>query len=206
MTADERVEFETDDGFTLEGIRHGAGPVWVVLGHMRPADMTSWEDFAETLAETGVTALTYNNRGYGASEGVADEYDVGTDARAAIAFARANGAQQVFYMGASMNGTAAMYVGAKEDLVGIAVLSGVPDFEGIDGFGSLPQVEAPKLFVAARDDKDRAEQATKFYESASEPKTLILYDTGGHGTAMFGDNGPELTQALLEFVGENRAL
>jgi fermentation-respiration switch protein FrsA (DUF1100 family) len=174
--------------------------VWVVLGHMRPADMTSWFDFAAVAADQDLTALTYNNRGYGASGGVREEYDVGTDALAAIHFARRSGAEAIFYVGASMNGTAALHVGAREDLAGVASLSGVPSFAGADGMGSVGAVAAPKLFVAARDDGDKWEFAEAFYRASAEPRTLLLFDEGGHGTAMFDANEAELTRALLEFL------
>jgi pimeloyl-ACP methyl ester carboxylesterase len=111
--------------------------------------MTSWFDFAMAAADRGLVALTYNNRGYGASDGDREDYDVGIDALAAIRFAREGGAEKIFYVGASMNGTAALYVGAREDLAGIASLSGVPEFAGTDGMGSTAGVGAPKLFVAA---------------------------------------------------------
>jgi pimeloyl-ACP methyl ester carboxylesterase len=198
----ESVWFRTDDGLTLEALRYGRGPVWVVLGHMRPADMGSWNAFATAAAGAGYTALTYNNRGYGDSEGTAEEYRVGLDARAAIACARGHGAEKVFYVGASMNGTAALFVGAREDLAGIAALSGVPDFAGTPGLAVVPEIKAPKLFVAARDDGEKADHARKFFEMAGEPRRLILYETGGHGTDMFGDNGPALTASLLSFVAD----
>jgi len=199
----EPVRFETGDGLSLEGARFGRGPVWVVLGHMRPADMTSWFPFAQLVADAGHTALAYNNRGYGASAGVATEYRVGADALAAIAFARAHGARQVFYIGASMNGTAALFVGAREDLAGIAALSGVPEFSGTDGLTSVPDIAAPKLFVAARDDGAKADNARQFYDAAGDPRDLILYEQGGHGTDMFTANGPALTARLLEFIAAN---
>ncbi|MBT8196972.1 MAG: hypothetical protein KJO84_00580, partial [Acidimicrobiia bacterium] len=40
------VTLTTTDGLLLEGTVAGEGDEWVVLAHMRPADMTSWEPFA----------------------------------------------------------------------------------------------------------------------------------------------------------------
>lgn len=196
------VEFDTEDGLALEALRYGRGPVWVVLGHMRPADMGSWGAFATAAAEAGYTALTYNNRGYGGSQGIAEDYRVGVDARAAVAFAREHGAERVFYIGASMNGTAALFVGAHDEPAGIAALSAVPEFAGTPGQALVPEIGAPKLFVAARDDGEKANHARRFFDIAGEPRRLILYDTGGHGTDMFAGNGPDLTAALLGFVAD----
>jgi pimeloyl-ACP methyl ester carboxylesterase len=78
------VTFPTADGLTLEGTLYAAGSTWVLLAHMRPADMTSWFDFALAAQQAGYTALAYNNRGYGASD-AGGPLDVGADALAAFA-------------------------------------------------------------------------------------------------------------------------
>ncbi len=65
--------------------------------------MTSWYDFAEALNAAGYSAPTYYNRGHGNSDPATD-FDVGTNAPAAIAFTRSEGTTTVFFMGASMKG------------------------------------------------------------------------------------------------------
>lgn len=190
------VTFTTSDGLTLEGRLFPAGSTWVLLGHMRPADMTSWFDFAQTLASEGFTALAYNSRGYGESEG--DGFDVGVDARAAVAFARAGGAARIVYVGASMNGTAAVIVAAEEDLAAIAALSAVPTFSGADALERAPEVTEPALFVAARDDASAVDDAELLAAAVQGPAEVVLYDRGGHGTNMFSQ--PDLAPTLLAFV------
>jgi pimeloyl-ACP methyl ester carboxylesterase len=163
--------------------------------------MTSWFEFAAAAQQAGYTALAYNNRGYGASD-PGDPLDVGADAAAALAFARANGAAAVFFFGASMNGAAALYLAAGEDLAGIASLSGVPDWDNTPGLEHAGEITEPALFVAAEDDGGAVQTARLMAEAVGGPARVQVYPTGGHGTDMFGDN-PGLTSLLLDFLGQN---
>ena len=197
-SAPEDVTFPTADGLTLEGRLFPAGPVWVLLAHMFPADMTSWFDFAAAAQEAGYTALAYNNRGYGGSD-PGDPLDVGADALAAFAFAQAGGAEAVFFFGASMNGAAALFLAAEEDLAGIASLSGVPTWDNTPGIERAPEATEPALFVAAQDDEGAVDMAQAMARALGGTSQIIIFLTGGHGTDMFGAN-PGLTTLLLEFL------
>ena len=112
--------FMTSDGLELEAQVWGEGNTYVILAHMRPADMTSWFDFARLLADEGYTALAFNFRGYGESDsGDEAEFSVAEDVRAAIDAATAAGASKVFVVGASMGGTGAVVAAASNDIAGI---------------------------------------------------------------------------------------
>jgi len=200
-TAPRDVRFPTPDGLNLEGRLFPAGPTWVLLGHMRPADMASWFDFAAVLQQAGYTALAYNNRGYGNSDDGAP-LDVGADAQGALAFARVSGAEAVLFIGASMNGAAALFLAAEEDLAGIATLSGAPEWDNTPGLSRAGEVTEPALFVAARNDGDAALVADAMGASVAGNAQVIIYPTGGHGTAMFAAN-PGLADLLLRFVAAN---
>ena len=195
------VTFPTADGLTLEGRLYNTGsPTWVILAHMYPADLNSWLAFALALHEaTGYSVLAYNNRGYGNSQGSRDLIDVGADALAATAFARSQGAASVFFFGASMNGAAALFLAAEEDLAGIASLSGVPVWDNTPGLERAPEVTEPALFVAAQDDGDAVATAQAMAAATDGESEVVTYPTGGHGTDMFGDN-PGLTTRLLDFL------
>jgi len=194
----QEVTFPTADGLRLEGRLFGTGPTWVILAHMRPADMASWFDFAQAAQEAGFTALAYNNRGYGDSD-PGDPLDVGADARAAFAYARAGGAGAVFFFGASMNGAAALFLAAEENLAGIVSLSGVPEWDNTPGLERAPEVTEPALFVAAEDDGNAVGMAEAMASAVGGDSRVVAYPTGGHGTTMFGAN-PGLTALLLDFV------
>ncbi len=196
----QEVTFPTADGLTLEGRLYAAGSTWVILAHMFPADMTSWFEFAAAAQQAGYTALAYNNRGYGGSSATDGPLDVGVDALAAFAFARANGAEAVFFFGASMNGAAALFLAAEEDLAGIASLSGVPAWDNTPGLERAAEVTEPALFIAAEDDDGAVATARAMAEAVGGQPEVVAYPTGGHGTDMFAGNAG-LTDLLLEFVG-----
>lgn len=199
----EDVTFDTSDGLTLQGRILPGDSTWVVLGHMFPADMSSWFEFAEQVAAAGHTAFAFNNRGYGSSDGDRNDPRVGTDGAAALELARSRGAAKIFYFGASMNGAAALLLAAQEDLAGIATLSGVPQFGDADGLAVITEIAEPKLFIAARDDSGAVGDAEDFFDRSSEPRELLVFEVGGHGTDMFGENGEVLTETLLRFIAEH---
>ncbi|MBM3696062.1 MAG: hypothetical protein FJW79_09050 [Actinobacteria bacterium] len=193
------VTFPAADGTVLEGRAFPAGDTWILLAHMYPADMASWFDFATAAQEAGFTALAYNNRGYGGSEGTRDLIDVGSDALGAIAFARSNGADRVLFFGASMNGAAALFAAAEEDLAGIASLSGVPEWHNTPGLARAGDVTEPALFIAAEDDRGAVGTAEVMAAAVAGDTRVVVYPAGGHGTAMFRAN-PGLAALLLDFA------
>ena len=119
------VTFTTDDGVELKGRLFGQGSRGVVLAHMYPADQSSWWGFAQTLADEGYVALSFDFRGYGNSGGDKEIKLIDRDVRAALDFLEKQGATTVFLAGASMGGTASLKVAAKEGekLAGVVSLS-----------------------------------------------------------------------------------
>lgn len=179
------VTLATEDGLVLEATVYPGSTSWVVLGHMLPADKDSWRSLAAALQRRGYSVLAYNNRGYGNSGGGRQPYALLTDAEAALSFAADSGAQSIVYGGASMNGAAALVLGAEHDLAGIFTLSAVPSFPGVeDAISSVPDIAEPKLFVAAEDDGDAADDARDYFDHASDPRQMIILEQGGHGTRL----------------------
>ncbi len=194
------ADISTEDGLVLESRTFPAGRDWVVLAHMRPADMTSWFDFGERLAAEGYTALTFNFRGYGNSEGGPDEFAVGTDVTAAVDFAVGRGAERVFVIGASMGGTGALVAAADRPVAGVATLSAPGDFFGADALAAVPRITAPKLFVAAESDAPYPDIVAEFVEVAPDSARQQIFTGNAHGTDLFTSHGPELTDLLLDFL------
>jgi alpha/beta superfamily hydrolase len=177
-----------------------AGETWIVLGHMLPADRGSWTPLAMRLQEAGYSVLAYDNRGYGGSTGTKEPFDLLADATAAIDFARSEGAGSIVYGGASMNGAAALYVGAIEDLAGVFTLSAVPSFSGVPAASDqIPEIVEPMLFVAAEDDGNASNDAAAF-DQAAATSTLLVYESGGHGTTLLGSR-PELIDEIVTWLG-----
>ena len=197
------ARISTTDGVDLESLTWPAGPDWVVLAHMRPADLTSWLDFAEVLQGEGYTALAFNFRGYGNSTGPQEPFAVDTDVIAAVDFARERGAERVFVIGASMGGTGALVAAAQRDVAGVATLSAPDVFFDADAVGAVADIAAPKLFVAAEDDGPYNTIVGDLFAAAGEPKLQQLYSGSDHGTDLFASHGDELRALLLDFLANS---
>lgn len=198
-----QVTFETEDGVQLSGHLFGASDVGIVLSHMEPADQESWWDFAPILADKGYMALAYDFRGYGRSGGARELGLIDRDVQAAVDFLRSKGASRVFLVGASMGGTASLKVAAMEEVAGVVTLSAPPEFEGIETSADLPAIDAPKLFIAARDDTNGfyARSVDLFYQLALEPKERQKVDSDAHGTDLLsGDIGPRVRGLIVDFL------
>jgi len=209
------VEFSTtpvagddeNDPITLDGRVFGAGPTGVILAHMRPADQTEWFPFATELAATGeFTVLTFDFRGYGASTGGKQFDRIDTDLGAAIDYMRDSlDVEDVFLVGASMGGTAALVAGSRVDVAGIISISSPGQFPPLDALDHVGTITEPKLFITSEDDVPQARAQESFWEIAKEPKQQHIYQGSAHGTELFdGPFAADLKQRILAFLRANR--
>jgi pimeloyl-ACP methyl ester carboxylesterase len=189
----------TSQGLRLEAKAWGTGETYVVLAHMRPADMTSWFDFARLLADEGYTAVAFNFSGYGESEGEEGEFQVADDVRAAVNAALADEASEVFVIGASMGGTGAVAAAVSNNIAGIVTLSAPFVFESLDLDTALPSVSTPLLLIAADEDGDAANDALAIASAVVDAELLVL-PGAQHGTNMFAEHGVEITERILAFL------
>ena len=189
----------TSEGLHLEAKAWGTGSRYVVLAHMRPADMTSWFDFARLLADEGYTAVAFNFRGYGESDGNEGEFSVADDVRAAANAAHDAGASEVFVVGASMGGTGAVAAATSNHIAGTVTLSAPAEFEGVDAARLSPVVVGPLLLIAADEDAEAANDALAIASGKDDAELLVL-PGAQHGTNLFAEHGPEITARILEFL------
>ena len=199
------VALTAEDGVRLDA-RHFAADRQrlVVLLHMYPADQRSWHDFARALWEDGVSALTVDFRGYGASEGGKDTAKIDRDARAALAFARDRGYESVVLVGASMGGTAAIMVAAEEPVAGVITLSAPISFRGLDAKSAAGRVPVPLAVLASRGDTSAADSLATLAERAGlDERHAVLYEGREHGTDMLtGEHGAQVWARLRELIAE----
>lgn len=191
-------EIVTADGLVLEAERFGVGEDFVVLSHMRPADMSSWFSFAGFLGGEGFTAITFNFRGYGNSEGAG--FAVEVDVAAAVDAARTLGADRVFLIGASMGGTGAIAAAGASNVDGVITLSAPDRFEGVDAAAAAADVSVPMLLIAAEDDEPYASDAEVIASQAGGPARVMILPGRKHGTDLFVDHSELLTGTILEFL------
>src|SRR5437660_125022 len=104
------VRFLTSDHVQLAGLLYGHGKTVVICSHMARTDKSIWSDsgIAQRLALHGYLVLTYDFRGNGDSSGSHSIWMLDVDLRAALLFAREQGATKVVLLGASMGGTATL--------------------------------------------------------------------------------------------------
>ncbi|MSQ42205.1 MAG: alpha/beta fold hydrolase [Dehalococcoidia bacterium] len=178
----------------------------VILLHMYAADQTAWFDFARALQAEGREAvLTFDFRGYGASDGPKDPDRIGLDVRAAIAFARGRGYQSIALVGASMGGTAALIDAPQASVAGVLAISAPGQFGSLDAEAVVAQVRVPLALLASRGDTAAAESLQAMGKLANlDPGCLVLYDGAEHGTTMLtGAHGVEVRRqlrALLDWI------
>jgi pimeloyl-ACP methyl ester carboxylesterase len=191
--------------FEAEGATAG-----VVLAHMRPADQSSWFEYAEILADDGYQALTFNFRGYcpggeaDCSSGKTDPTMLWRDVLAAVRFLRSTGVARVGVIGASIGGTAAL-VAAAQPTAGVgavATLSAPISFSGLTASPeTLVAVPFAKLFVAGNGDSTAAADAESLYDLSAPPKRVEILPSEDHGTDLLeGNQGPNVRQILLAWL------
>jgi dienelactone hydrolase len=200
------VVFRTEDGGTIYGIVYGKSSHAVVLVHGGQYRKESWDAQARSLVEAGFMALAIDLRGFGSSTGPgqADPFTapLHLDVLAAVRYLRANGAQSVSLVGASMGGWAAAdaVVSAKAGEISRLVLLGT-------GAGNQPpeRVVGPKLLIASREDRSgdglRLPGIEKAFEKMPEPKRLLIVGGSAHAQAMFATSvGGQVTREMIRFL------
>jgi dienelactone hydrolase len=200
------VSFPTEDGGTISGIVCGKSPRAVVLVHGGQYRKESWDSQARSLVEVGLMALAVDLRGFGSSTGPgqADPYTAPLylDVLAAVRYLRANGAQSVSVVGASMGGWAAAdaVALAKAGEISRLVLLGA-------GAGDQPPelIAVPKLLIVSREDRSgdglRLPGIEKAYKRMPEPKRILIVTGSAHAQGMFDTTvGDRVTREMIRFL------
>jgi pimeloyl-ACP methyl ester carboxylesterase len=198
---------ETADGVRLYAVEAGSGPVGVVLAHESPADLCGWLPYMATLERAGLRVLAFDFRGFGDSQRPVSTHKYlayGNDFRAAIARLRSDGARQVFLIGASFGGAAALAYGPSLPIAGLVSLSGETQIAGanLDGLAAVPRLKAPLLIVGSRDDRylPVSDALLLLRRAGSRDKRTALYPGAFHGWQLVED-APYATKARALVLG-----
>jgi pimeloyl-ACP methyl ester carboxylesterase len=175
----------TFDGARLYAIEAGTGATTVVLMHESPADLCGWLPYAATLTQAGVRVLAFDFRNFGDSSRPPGRLATafGRDVRAAVARARADGAEHVFLVGASFGGVAALTFGASVPVTGVISMSGETRLGAMNALTAVRRLRVPLLIVGSRQDRylTVAEARTLLRRARSKDKRLVMYPGGFHG-------------------------
>ena len=94
-----------------------------------------------------------------------------------------------------------MKVASREEVTGVVTISAPPSIEGLDATEDVTEISAPKLFIAARNDRYYARSVDLFDQTAPDPKERQIVDGGAHGTDMLsGDSGPRVQGLIVDFL------
>jgi pimeloyl-ACP methyl ester carboxylesterase len=177
---------KTGDGVRLYVIEAGTGKTAVVLAHGGRSDLCDTLTFATRLVAAGYRIVAFDFRGSGRSESPStNRLALGKDLAAAVAHARATGAERVFLIGSSMGGAAIVQNTSALRVEGRISLSGTrlwPGF-GINNPAGLPRIRAPFLYVGSRNDwrAPLKEALGIFRRVGAADKRTAFYPGSDHG-------------------------
>jgi len=206
IIASHTVTFDTPDGARIAGELYGSGKtavVFSVMGNCKPG----WREFAWLTAAQGLMALTYPWRDCGPS-GPINEAELRqnfvNDARGAINFVRAQGAEKIILAGASLGGLASAKLAIESQASGLIVFASpleIPQW-GFKIEAAELNTNIPKLFLTAENDTVVSVDVSRaLYDLAAEPKEWQTYPGREHGTDLFNTEiGEEVKLRILEFI------
>jgi uncharacterized protein len=224
----EEVWFRNAEGLKLHGwLFHSTtrpAAATVVYAHGNGGNLSYCGWVGEGLAARGFDVLLFDYRGYGRSEGEsAGEAGLYADAEAAYDFVtkeRRVPPHRVVLYGQSLGTAAVADVAARRECGALVLESGLssaadmaavvmpwlPRFvrrltkNKLDTVSKLPQVRCPVLVVHGdRDEVIPASQGRKLFESAPEPKRLVIVERAGHND-LSNVGGEKYIDTLAEFV------
>ncbi|MBI3744507.1 MAG: alpha/beta hydrolase [Chloroflexi bacterium] len=202
------VLFRAQDGVVLHGTIYGDSLTMIILAHSLNSDQKSWGQFPDILTNRGYSVLTFDFRGHGASPAAKEPGIADADLAAALDFARNTqglGRHDVYVIGSNMGATAAIKVASREQVKALVALSPGVNIRGLTAVPDIDRVEEPKLFIAAQNDTQGAQDAQTLYDRAHDPRQIQIVPGNDVGTDLLkGVQGDKVRTAILDFFGSNR--
>jgi uncharacterized protein len=191
--------------------------------HGNGGNLSSVVGVAQELTARGFDTMIFDYRGYGRSEGrLTDEWGLYADAEAFynhLVRDRGVRAEKIALYGQSLGTTAAIDLASRLPCGALIVESGLSSASdmGVVSFPWLPRqlhflaknrfesarkissVKCPALIAHATNDPViPVEQGRKLYESARDPKRLVIVEGGEH--ILFGSAGEKFVVGLVDFI------
>jgi uncharacterized protein len=191
--------------------------------HGNGGNLSSVVWVAQELTARGFDTMIFDYRGYGRSEGrLTDEWGLYADAEAVYShLVRERGikAEKLALYGQSLGTTAAIDLASRLPCAALIVESGLSSASDM-GVVSLPwlprklhflaknrfesarkmaEVKCPALIAHGTNDAViPVDQGRKLYESARDPKRLVIVEGGDH--FLFGSGGEKFVSGMVEFI------
>lgn len=217
----EAVDLATGDGLSLRAWFVEAGPTAVLLLPGNAGNRAGRAPLARALADTGLSVLLVDYRGYGGNPGSPSDDGLALDARAAAAWLRDRpGVRRVVYLGESLGAAVAVRLAVEHPPAALILRSPFRSLAAVARvhYGPVPgwllrdaypteeligRVDAPVLVVAGeRDRVVPVDQSRVVHELAGEPKRLVTIPRVGHNDpALLA--GPRLVGAVVDFLADH---
>ena len=194
------LPYDAGTGEGVDGFVLGEGRMGVVFSNQTDTDLCDWLPLAKETAGEGRKALIYD---------YSYKPDAAGEVEAAAELAEL-GVEQAVLVGASKGavGSLAAAPSIREpEVAGVASLSAVGEYEGLNSVDAAGKVRVPLLVLAARGDltTDAGEVAPKLAKvSPSEDKRVVVFDGTDHGIDLLkGEHGPRVRGLLKDFIDRN---
>lgn len=178
---------QTQDGLTLDARLWASHPERLVIYlHEYREDQTSWWPYARQVRAYRSSALTFDFRGHGDSEGDPDDVEgMLNDVRAAMTYAQEHRYKKVMLVGAGMGGAIAIVAAAEYPDVTVVGFSVPSDFDVFTPLLVAPDIRDRISVVASRDDLSAAYSLRQFRDEAGlDAAHAVEYPGGSHGVDM----------------------
>lgn len=195
----------------------------VLYCHGNGGNLSNVAWVAEDLSKRGFDLMIFDYRGYGRSEGrITDEWGLYADTEAVydhLVRERGVKAEKLVLYGQSLGTTAAIDVASRRPCGALIVESGLSSASdmGVAAFPWLPRqlhflaknrfdsarkitsAKCPVLVAHGTDDPViPVDQGRKIYESARDPKRLVIVEGGDH--FLFGSGGEKFVDGIVDFM------
>ena len=203
------VIFQSLDGTSLAGElfessnRPAPGVVFV---HMLSRNKNDWQGLPDRIRDAGITALTFDLRGHGASSGSASDLAAMVqDVRAAaqwLATRQNVRPDAIAVVGASLGASLALLAAVELPQVRvIGLLSPSLDYRGLrTDTGLVKRLGARSLWLAASSEDPLALRTLRdMAAESSGPREQLVSGTAAHGTVLLERDG-DVSRALLDWL------
>ena len=195
----EALPYEAGSGEGVDGFVLGGGSGGVVFSNQTDTDLCDWLPLAREIAGEGRRALIYD---------YSYKPDAAKEVEAAAGELEGLGVDRVVLVGASKGAVGSLVAATtieEPSVAGVASLSSVGDFEGLDPREDAGGLDIPLLLMASGDDGDAAEVAREVAERApSDEERVEVFGGYDHGTDLLGGkHGPGARELLARFVDGN---
>lgn len=223
----EEVLFPAADGVLLHAwfIPGKSGKPLILFCHGNAGNISHRvENLYLFRRELGVAVLIFDYRGYGRSEGTANEEGTYADARGALDWLEERGwrPERMIYFGRSLGAGVAVQMALEKEPAGLVLETPFPSVPAMgrhhyslfyfllgwtvqaryDSLEKISRLHVPLLiFQGDRDNIVPEKMARRLFERANEPKTFYLIPGAGHNDT-YDVGGREYWDAWRRFLGE----